>query len=394
MKDVDQGWLEAALVSLLRADTQVPLGETEIQPGDAGIVAAVDEIVRPLVEELGPQEIRRHDAGDTAFRFGPEGNAGLLIQTYIVSQHANLMDDPNAGSIVDGASYGIEGSAGIGQGATQNKGPMAAALAALTAVEHLDRPVWLAVNTEGRSSHGGSARIIDDLGVRAAQGLIAFGTDLKVSLGNRGRVDVHVHVQGASSHSSQPWLGRNPIEGAAAAVVALRSLPVPERHPDLGPVSATPYQFSCHPVAPHTIPEGAHVVVDRRLLPGEDPATAVEQLRAHLHGHGLENIEVEAGVMMYPAYVEPGEPIVTALLEGLAYAGRPSETVFSLNAFDAGYASSKGIPTPMFGPGKRRFAGQGLVGTDAVSLQDCSDGARVIAWTIDALCGSGAGPEP
>lgn len=90
------------------------LGETEIQPGDPRIVAAVDQVVRPLVEQLGPQEIRRHDAGDTAFRFGPEGDAGLLIQTYIVSQHANLMDDPNQGSIADGArataSTGLPGS--------------------------------------------------------------------------------------------------------------------------------------------------------------------------------------------------------------------------------------------------------------------------------------------
>lgn len=394
MSDVDRGWLERALVALLRADTQVPLGETEIQPGDPKIVAAVDEVVAPLIEGLGPQEVRRHPAGDAAFRFGPPGDDGLLIQTYIVSQHANLMDDPNAGSVVAGEPYGIEGDAGVGQGATQNKGPMASALAALTALpRNLDRPVWLAVNTEGKSSHGGSTRVIDDLEIRAASGLVAFGTDLKVSLGNRGRVDVHVLVRGASSHSSQPWLGVNPVEAASDVVVALRDLPVAEPHADLGPVSTTPYQFACEPIAPHTIPETVRIVVDRRLLPGEEPGAAVDELRAHLKSRGVGNAEVEPGVMMMPALVDRDEPVVTALRQGLAQVGRPSETFFSLNAFDAGYACSKGIPTPMFGPGKRRFSGEGLTGVDAVAIEDCLDGAAAIAHAIEVLCGSGAGVE-
>jgi succinyl-diaminopimelate desuccinylase len=387
MSAVDREWLENALVSLLKVDTQVPVGETEIQPGDERIVTAVAEVVTPLVEPFRPQEVRRHDAGDVAFRFGPDGDDGLLIQTYIVSQHANLMDDPNAGSIVEGGRYGIDGPAAVGRGATQNKGPMASALAALTVLEDLQRPVWLAVNTEGKSSHGGSTRILDELGVPAGHGLVAFGTDLKVSLGNRGRVDVHIRVHGASSHSSQPWLGLNPIEGAADVVVALRGLPTAAPHPDLGPISATPYRFGCHPVAPHTIPETAHVVVDRRLLPGEDPDVALAELQDHLGHHVEGEISIEAGVTMLPAYVGSEAPIVTALLEGLAELGRPAETFFSLNAFDAGYACSRGIATPMFGPGKRRFSGEGLVGTDAVPVQDCYDGARVIASTIAALCG-------
>lgn len=387
MTAVDQAWLERALAALLGTDTQVPLGETEIQPGDPRIVRAVNETVTPLVESLDCQEVRRHVQGDVAFRFGPDGDAGLLIQTYMVSQHANLMDDANAGKIVDGTTYGINGRAAVGQGATQNKGPMASALAALTTLGDLERPLWLAINSEGKSSHGGSRRILDDLGVRADQGLVAFGTDLKVSLGNRGRVDIHIHARGSSSHSSQPWLGVNPIEAAADALVAIRSLPLPEPHPELGPCSATPYRFQCHPVAPHTIPETAHIVVDRRLLPGEEPGSAVEELRSHLAERVEAELSIEPGVTMLPAYVEPDSPIVAALLDGLTAVRRPAETFFSLNAFDAGYACALGIPTPMFGPGKRRFAGEGLVGTDAVPVQDCYDAAVVIASAIAALCG-------
>jgi succinyl-diaminopimelate desuccinylase len=388
MSAIDASWIQQVLVDFLQTDTQVPFGETEILPGDPRIVSAVNEVVLPRIEELGPAETRTHELGDVVTRFGPDRPDGLLIQTYIVSQHANLMESDTAGEIVDGAEFGLEGPSVLGQGASQNKGPMAAALGGVAArADLLRRPVWLAVNTEGRSSHGGSMRVIDDLGVNAACGIVAFGTDLRVSLGNRGRVDINVRVPGKSSHSSQPWRGENPIEAAVEIVAAARRTPLPEPDERLGPATATPYQFACYPVAPHTIPEEVRIVIDRRLLPQEKPHDAIESFRAHLNGSGLSVAEVEAGVEMFPAMVDESLPVVGALIDGVRLGGREPATFWSLNAFDAGYACSKGIPTPMFGPGKRIFSGPGLVGNDAVALDDCAVGARAIAHAIDTLCG-------
>lgn len=380
-------WTEDFLLALLRTATQVPLGETEIQPGDKRIVDAIETLVLPRVEELGPDEVRRHDKGDVAARFGPDTSDGVLLQTYIVSQHANLMEDPSQSRVVDGSQFGLEGACAIGQGATQNKGPMASAFASLLEERvNQQRPVWLAINTEGRSSHGGSSRIIDDLRVEASCGIIAFGTDMKVSLGNRGRVDVEVHVKGKACHSSQPWLGSNPIEPAADIVASLRSLPLAGDHPQLGRASATPYQFACSPIAPHTIPEEVRIVVDRRLLPGENSDDAVEGINRHLSA-GATEIEVKHGVSMLPAEVDPSHQIVQALLEGIRSEGRQPETFWSLNTFDAGYACSKGIPTPMFGPGRRGFAGEGLVGTDMVAVSECESAARVLRQALRRICG-------
>ena len=386
---IERRQLEDFLRKLLTTDTQVPLGETEIQPGDPRIVAAVEEVVLPALEALGPDEIRRHPMGDVAARFGPESDDGFLIQTYIVSQHANLMDDPSVGSIVEGRDYGYEGPVAVGQGATQGKGPMAAAIAAVGArASSLARPVWLTVNTEGRSSHGGSTRLLDDLDVRASHGVVSIGTDLKVSLGNRGRVDVLVKVKGRSSHSSQPWLGVNPIPDGAKALIALEDLCVPPAHASLGPVTVTPYRFSCFPLAPHTIPDEVTIVMDRRLLPGESPSDATMAIAAHLESQGIRDVAVLEGVSMLPAEVSERSSIVRSLLEGLAQAGVDPEAVWSLNCFDAGYACSKGIPTPMFGPGKRKFSGEGLVGADAIPIEACMTAAAVLLHSIDSLCGT------
>lgn len=378
------------LTALLAVDTAVPSGHTEVLPGDPRILAAVDDFLLPLVEQLGPDEVRRHDDGEVAARFGPPGDDGLLVQTYVVSQHGNLMGDATRPRVVDGAELGLQGPTVVGQGANQNKGPMAAALRALAErPTGLARPVWLTLNLEGRSSHGGSRRLLDDLGVRAAGGVVCIGTDLAVSLANRGRADVVVEVAGASAHSSQPWLGRNPLEGAADVITALRGLPLPEAHPQLGGVTATPFRVEAFPVAPHTLPETARVVVDRRLLPGEDPEEAVATLRAHLsttladRGHDLA---VTAGELMLPARVEPDAPVVQALLAGLeGPAAREGRTVVSRNTFDAGWACHRGIPTVMFGPGRRHFDA-GVTAAEAVAVGDCDAAAAALRHAVEVLC--------
>lgn len=383
----DVEWLRDVAVDVLRAPSQVPDGQTEMQPGDPALAAVVSDVILPRIEELRPAEIRQHPAGDVAARFGPDGDSGLLLQTYIVSQHANLMEPEKSGTVV--TEGGLMEAQIFGQGASQNKGALAAALTVLrTLPKDLEQPIWLTVNTEGKSSHDGSRRILDDLGVTAASGILAVGTDLWVSLGNRGRVDVKLTVEGESSHSSQPWLGSNPIEDAADVVRSLRTLPLPEKHEALGPVTATPYQLVCHPVSPHTIPMKVQLIVDRRLLPGESPTAAVEELRSHLaHAVPKVRLKVEMGEAMLPAVVADDSPVVTALREGLRSHGvSGGHTLWSKNTFDAGYACLKGIPTVMFGPGRRRFTGTEMLGDDFVSIADMWTAVQVIRSVIGSLC--------
>jgi acetylornithine deacetylase/succinyl-diaminopimelate desuccinylase-like protein len=220
---------------------------------------------------------------------------------------------------------------------------------------------------------------------------VATGTDLQVSVGNRGRVDVRIEVLGASAHSSQPWLGANPIPVAAEAIQRLAALELPQPHPDLGAASITPYQLRCDPVAPHTIPRRVEVVVDRRLLPGEDPEAAVAAIGAALPPAPGFTLRVEPGPLMWPALVDPAHPAVQALVAGVRAAGRDSQTCYSPNTFDAGYPCRVGIPTVMFGPGRRRFGGEGLLADDVVAVDDCVTAAEAIRTAILAWDAHGGG---
>lgn len=378
--------LKSRLEQLLHTWTSVPADSHEVLPGEEHIVAAMRDVVRPMVEALGPAELRQHECGDLVARFGPPGDDGLLLQTYIVSQHGNLMDAPTASVEEDGADHGLPGVVIRGQGANQNKGPMAAAFTALDLLDQdLRRPVWLAVNTEGRSSHGGSERIIDELGIRSSHAVIATATDLAVSLGNRGRVDIHVTVPGRSAHSSQPSLGINPLPRAGAVIAALEDLELPRPHAALGPAGVTPYQLTFHPVAPHTLPSEGRLIVDRRLLPGEDPATATEQVRRHLQQRLAFEVQVEAGAVMLPAEVPADAPVVVGLQKSAASIGVPVATLHSRNTYDAGYGCSVGIPTVMFGPGRRSF-GQQVLAAEVVSVEQCWQAAQIYAGLASRLC--------
>lgn len=367
--------LEHDLLHLLRLPTGVPAGA--IEP-DADVVAAmVNDEVLPLLP-TGAAEIRRHRHGDAAIRFGPSGDDGLVILTYIVAQHGDP-DDTEPDLSDRGRGPWIRG-----RGAAQCKGALAAAIASLDSCGDLARPVWLAINTEGSSSHRGSERIFADLGVTGRAGIVLTGTGLAISRANRGRVDVVVRIGGVSCHSSQPELGDNPIDRLPAVLNALDDIVLAQPDADLGPATVTPFSIRAEPVAPHTIPRVLEVRIDRRLLPGETPDCAVTAINAALTG--IPGLQVSAGSSMLPASVPPDSPVITALAAGIeAAGGSAANVVVSRHTFDAGYACSRGIPTPMFGPGVRRF-GADMTEPEGVLVSDCQVAAAALRMTIDRLC--------
>ena len=133
----------------------------------------------------------------------------LLIQVYTPTQHANFMADPFSGRIA--VPPGGTGSAAYGQGASQNKAHMAAMLAVLKLLveSRVDLPgtLYVAVNNEGRSSHACTEAILSALAPKPRHAILAIGTGMQITAGNRGRVDIHVRVTGKACHSSDPDLG-------------------------------------------------------------------------------------------------------------------------------------------------------------------------------------------
>jgi acetylornithine deacetylase len=168
-----------------------------------------------------------------------------------------------------------------------------------------------------------------------------------------------------------------------AVLDRLAAIALPPPHPHLGDASMTPFAIRSEPIAPHTIPAIVEVSVDRRLLPGESPQAAVAAVAAALRS--IRGVEVFGGRFMLPADVEPDDTIIAALTDGLHAAGRAAEVTVSAHTFDAGYACDRGMPTPMFGPGRRQF-GAALLAPEEVLVDDCSAAGVALATAVDRLC--------
>jgi acetylornithine deacetylase/succinyl-diaminopimelate desuccinylase-like protein len=313
---------------------------------------------------------------------GTSGRA-WLIQNYTPSQHHNLMEDPFSGKVANAAQYGCDEPAVFGQGISSNKAHQAVMLGVLkllreSGVELRGRLYW-AVNNEGRSSHECSEAIIGALDQKPQFGIIQLGTDLGISLGNRGRVDVGVHVKGKATHSSRPDLGLSAIEGANEVINRLKKLSWPDRHPILNGRHAIVYKMRFEPMAPHTLPSDAYLTVDRRLLPGDDLAVAEAEIRNVIGDLSPYEVTVERGVHMWPALVEPNEPGVRALKAAhTAVIGKEPSTIYGLGTFDAGGPCALGVPTVMYGAS----GGVWPTGTDFVAISAVETEARVLAHLI------------
>lgn len=394
---IDRDFLTGALVRLAQHPTDVPLGQTELAPDDPKIASYVRDVLGPMLSDVGAQFRIVDDWNNGVGYLGPRGpgRPALLLMLYTTSQHGNFTDETLEGQLASGSAFGVDELCVFGKGTNQGKGPAAAVLAALKALRdagaRLTRRLVVAVNTEGRSSHSCSARLIDEHGVQADQGIICIGTGNEIVLGNRGRVDVRVRVRGRSAHSSHPHLGINAIEGANDVLNRLARLTFPRRHPTLGAEQLTVYKLVCTPIAPHTIPDSCELTLDRRLLPGSTIDEAVAEIRAALVGSGPWVVEVEPGASMLPAEVSPTALVVRALDQATReVTGQPAVTGYAGYTFDAGYACAKGIPTVMFGPARRgraRGLSSDVTATEFVPLSIVSEAAEIYMRTIMTLCG-------
>ena len=102
-----------------------------------------------------------------------------------------------------------------GRGVSEQKGSLAAALAAVkTAADRPCAAVSSSPSTAGETGrHDAAISICEALGFSPKLAVIVIGTT-SVALANKGRIDAIVTVRGKASHSSTPWVGVNAIDGA------------------------------------------------------------------------------------------------------------------------------------------------------------------------------------
>jgi len=146
----------------------------------------------------------------------------------------------------------------MGKGASEQKANLAAMLHGMetviaSKVAIKGKLIFTCCLSGETGKHDAIKSVVEGAGVRADMAVLG-GTGLKVTLGNRGRIDVFVTVKGAPCHSSRPWDGVNAISGATEAIrLLLAKVKVDKSHPQLGRQSLTVNHIRSFPDSTHTV---------------------------------------------------------------------------------------------------------------------------------------------
>lgn len=367
---------------VIALDTSPGEGNHRVASDDPRLSAFIDEIARPELENLGASTTN-DSIGNLIATFGDRTGDELLLIAYPATHHANNMADPLHAHVVtvEGRTYWS------GQGASEGKGPFVGLIDALARSRQNDVPlagrVIVAISTEGSSTNNSSNVMFDEMSDLPAAAALIIGTENKIALGHRGRADVIVTTTGIARHSSVSAGLPNTIADICDAQQRLISFGKrwADSGPDRGLRSITPYRLVCGPVAPHTMPAHCELALDCRFLPGDDVHQLREQIAAAIDNN---QVDVNLGPVMLPAATDPNSQLVTRFIDAARSAGTDATTFTPPWTFDAGAASSRGIPTILFGPSTNNLGA--IDDTDAVDvdmlIQASSTLTNVIAaWT-------------
>ena len=365
----------------------------------------LSEFIRTAIESrlriIGVKTIR-YDAMQNLIATYGEGVSGksLMFIGNAMNQPKNTMENAYKGYVRDGKQFRLPGEVVLGRGASEQKANLAAMLQAIEYVvakkiRITGKLIFICCVSGETGRHDAIANVVEGEGVRADMAILG-GSSLKITLGNRGRIDSFVSVSGSPCHSSSPSDGCNAITGALEVLRRLeKKLVLQGEHPHLGRPSFAVNHIRSFPDSTHTIQNQCEITLDRRLLPGDDPEKAwadIEDIVMQVNGEKdpVSNmpwkVEFRKGPFMYPSLVEVEAPIVQLIANSAEKVlGEKPEVFYTTTAFDQGYLNHSGIPCVNYGCGEDRFA---HTDEDCASVNRTRDAAKVYAKIIESYLGT------
>ena len=352
MSAPDQGRLVALLEHLVGFDTQNPPGQ------EAAAAAMLADMLRGFGMDAQARPVAPGRANAVAvLRNGPGPVVAFNSHIDTVPVGDGWSGDP--------LRLAERGGRLHGRGACDAKGSIAAMVEAcrLLAAARADWSGTLVAAFVADEE-------INSIGAKAvAAGFPAFDavivgepTDNEVLSAHRGCVRPLIRVRGTTAHSSRPDLGVNAINGAARLLGAIeahdRDLGL-RSHPLVGRACVTATRIEGG-FADNIVPDRCDLVLDRRLLPGEDPQAALAELRALLErardSHDVIADLVEVRVSAAGCETPPTAPVVRAALAAASRRGRSPVAGGLTGGCDLVHFSAVGSPGIILGPGSLDIA--------------------------------------
>ena len=309
----------------------------------------------------------------------------------------------------------VRGGRLYGRGACDAKGPLAAMTAAFEALVRSGTPLRgrltlmavayeetgaLGTITEAERMSGEQGK---EKGTKGAAAIIGEPTGLELHLAHKGVLRLGISTLGKAAHASVPQEGVNAISGMARVVGSLDALgaDIARRHHPLVGHSSLVVTTIQGGVAANVVPDRCQIVIDRRLIPGEELEEARQEIETVLRNlqsadsalravNGLR-IESEMRGAFPSSQTEGDDPFVVALHEaGQKALGCELRIGGFVACCDMWPFREKGIPAVIFGPGE---LAQAHTADEWVELAQVEAAARFYALAALRWLGHGA-PVP
>ena len=388
LAQIDRDEVVAFLRQVVRVNTVNPPGDVREAAAlcrDRLAAAGFDTAII-AVNDIKPNLVARLHQGD-----GPTLLFNAHLDVVPTGEESAWTHPPFAADIADGRVYG--------RGAGDDKASVTAQVMAAVAVARAGLPLrgTLIVNEVADEEVGGveGAQVVAaDPGIAPDFVIVGEQTQNRICIGERGGAGTIVIVYGKAAHGALPWEGVNAIEGMARVILALQQELWPRleqrTHPYFHHSSAS-INLIEGGVKTNVVADRCRIVIDRRIIPGEDPAEAVDEIRevAERTVRAIPGLHVEvepAGFIGRPATMDPPDsPVVQAMVAANRYLGFDTGlTGFSMGT-DGRHFAERGYPTIIYGPGDPALAHQP---DEWVGIDEVVDATKAYALAALALLGA------
>lgn len=376
---VDRDRLIARLTQLVQTPSENPPGEE----------AEVAKLVRAYCEELGLQtEQHEHEPGRPSIvaRWGNQP-AQLCYCSHIDVVPAGDPElweaDPYGAEIKDGRMHG--------RGSSDAKGPVAAALEAVNALQDAGISPeagfeFAFVADEETMGLKGAKPIVEQRAVSAPRVIVGEPTRLRIVRAQRGPCWFRIITKGVAGHGSVPERGVNAIQHMAAIIVRLQETLPDITHPVVGgPTIGVGTIKGGEKV--NVIPALCIAEVDRRTIPGEDEAQVREQVERAIELARETHPDIDAR-LEFPGFGQPFEaPLDADVVKQMANAvgevsGSEAEITGFRGSSDARFFAEAGAEVCVCGPGDIALA---HTARESIDLDELERGAQAYALAFARL---------
>lgn len=270
------------------------------------------------------------------------------------------LGDPGLWTV--GTSAVVKDSKVYGRGASDMKGGLACIIKALEnlaiAKKQLKRRLLVTFVAGEEVDFSGSLYLLDnrkELFDKVKYGVIGeasfINSDISMQIAQKGAMSIEVTFRGKAAHASRPWLGDNAILKAAKFITEYQkladNLKIEDKLLGKGSVNIGIIKGG---TATNVVPDTCKVSIDRRLVPGETPKMAIEEVETVLSRLGIST-EITTPVSREAFKLSDTSEIISIVKEAI---GQNIKTIGATGYTEAElYKAKANIDSVVFGPGEK-----------------------------------------